>query len=72
MHRLVLIENVPRQIGQKTAPPVRHWRRSHSVDTGADRIEPNPERLDRFGRCVRRNLAGIILTVGQHNQDAAL
>ena len=45
--------------------------RRDAVDPGADRVEMDLQRLDRFCGGVRRNLAGVIFSIGQENNDAA-
>ena len=71
MHPLILVNDVARHIGHRTAVGlVENRHRCDPVDSRADRVELDLERLDRFRRGVRRNFAGVIFAVGQEDDGA--
>ena len=72
MHPLSLIKDVAVHVGHRPAVVrIEDRDRRDAVDPGADGVELDMQRLDRFRRGVRRDFAGVIFAVGQENDGAA-
>ena len=70
---LVLVHDVAEHVGKRFPGPLIKYRGgSDPIYAGADSIESNLEGFDCFRRGRWRNLARIVLSVGQKHNGATL
>ena len=72
-HLRPLIVNVASSVSDYLAGLfIHHWKRRDTVSADSDRIKMNVQRFQCFCRGIRRNLARVVIAIGQEDDNAAL